>query len=55
VTSGLSAPNIPKHLEHIEGYETISLDPKNYEGKSVLVLGNLCLFLSRNKENCFTF
>ncbi|XP_075038820.1 FAD-dependent oxidoreductase domain-containing protein 2 isoform X2 [Mixophyes fleayi] len=41
VACGLSLPNIVKFpgSEHAEGYETISIDPSNFTGQSVLILG----------------
>lgn len=35
----MGKPNIPINFEEAEGYETISTDPLDYEGKSVLILG----------------
>ncbi|KAK7501280.1 hypothetical protein BaRGS_00007405 [Batillaria attramentaria] len=42
VATGLWKPNIPnmKGIEYAEGYETVSLNPDDYEGKRVLILGN---------------
>nr|KAG5709729.1 hypothetical protein BaRGS_027754 [Batillaria attramentaria] len=41
VATGLWKPNIPdvKGIEYAEGYETMSLNPDDYEGKTVLILG----------------
>jgi thioredoxin reductase len=41
IATGLSSPNIPTFggVEHTIGYEDMSTDPMDYEGKSVLVLG----------------
>jgi hypothetical protein len=39
IASGMGKPNIPENLEKAEGYETVSTDPLEYEGKSVLILG----------------
>ncbi|XP_063796385.1 FAD-dependent oxidoreductase domain-containing protein 2 [Pseudophryne corroboree] len=41
VACGLSLPNIMKFpgAEYAEGYETISVDPHNFTGQSVLILG----------------
>lgn len=41
LATGLSTPNIPdvKGIELTEGYETVSIDPEDFEGKSVLILG----------------
>ena len=40
VSTGMNLPNIPENLKHIEGYENASVNPDDYEGKSVLILGN---------------
>nr|KAG5709720.1 hypothetical protein BaRGS_027745 [Batillaria attramentaria] len=42
VATGMWKPNIPnmKGIEYAEGYETVSLNPDDYEGKRVLILGN---------------
>ena len=32
-------PNAPENLKMAEGYEDVSIDPNDYEGKSVLILG----------------
>ncbi|GCB79861.1 hypothetical protein scyTo_0019622 [Scyliorhinus torazame] len=41
VATGISMPNIPKFpgSEHSEGYETISVDPNDFVGQTVLILG----------------
>ncbi|PVD38202.1 hypothetical protein C0Q70_00813 [Pomacea canaliculata] len=41
IATGMGKPNIPdmKGIEYAEGYESLSLHPEDYEGKSVLVLG----------------
>jgi len=42
IATGLGAPNIPANmvgLEWAEGYETVSVDPADFEGQSVLILG----------------
>lgn len=39
ISTGLSLPNIPENIKQVEGYESISTNPKDYEGKSVLILG----------------
>jgi cation diffusion facilitator CzcD-associated flavoprotein CzcO len=41
VATGLWKPNIPRFEgeEFVEGYETVSIDPEDFEGKSVLILG----------------
>ena len=40
IATGLSTPNIPENLEeNTDGYEDFLIDPDQYEGKSVLILG----------------
>lgn len=41
VATGIWKPNIPemKGIEYTLGYESMSLSPEDYEGKSVLILG----------------
>ncbi|PIO35235.1 hypothetical protein AB205_0084870 [Aquarana catesbeiana] len=41
VASGLSLPNVVNFpgAEYTEGYETVSVDPQNFTGQSVLILG----------------
>ncbi|KAG8436422.1 hypothetical protein GDO86_007501 [Hymenochirus boettgeri] len=41
VASGLSLPNVVNFpgSEYVEGYETVSVDPHNFTGQSVLILG----------------
>ncbi|XP_074647210.1 FAD-dependent oxidoreductase domain-containing protein 2-like [Tubulanus polymorphus] len=41
VATGLSKPNIPKFqgVEYTVGYEDVSINPDEFEGKSVLILG----------------
>jgi hypothetical protein len=34
-------PNSPENLKLAEGYEDVSVDPNDYEGKSVLILGRI--------------
>ena len=36
----MSLPNSPVNLKLAEGYEDVSVDPNDYEGKSVLILGS---------------
>ena len=53
VASGMWKPNIPdiKGIEMADGYETMSLNPDDYEGKTVLILGRTApppLFLCVN-------
>ena len=40
--TGIATPNIPPFVgvEHVEGYEDMSLDPDEYEGKNVMIMGN---------------
>ena len=41
MSTGYSLPHEPSFegFEHTEGYQTVSLDQEEYEGKSVLILG----------------
>ncbi len=39
LTTGLSGINKPEHLKEAEGYESVSVDPSEYEGKTVLIFG----------------
>ncbi|XP_022095421.1 FAD-dependent oxidoreductase domain-containing protein 2-like [Acanthaster planci] len=41
LSSGLSLPHEPhfEGIQHTEGYRTVSLDPDEFEGKSILILG----------------
>jgi cation diffusion facilitator CzcD-associated flavoprotein CzcO len=41
VATGIWVPNIPNipGIDYAEGYESISLNPEDYEGKNVLILG----------------
>lgn len=41
IATGVAKPNIPDlmGIEHVEGYETMSLNPDDYEGQTVLILG----------------
>lgn len=41
IATGMWKPNIPdmKGIEYADGYETMSLNPDDYEGKTVLILG----------------
>ncbi|XP_065889903.1 FAD-dependent oxidoreductase domain-containing protein 2-like isoform X3 [Dysidea avara] len=42
VSTGVSVPIIPNSLpgiEHATGYESVSVDPKDFEGQAVLILG----------------
>ncbi|MEV4641685.1 NAD(P)/FAD-dependent oxidoreductase [Actinoplanes sp. NPDC049548] len=38
---GVSTPNVPDipGIEHAQGYDSMSLDPEDYRGKTVLILG----------------
>ena len=49
VATGVWKPVIPnvRGIEYTEGYETMSLDTEDYEGKTVLILG-MCL----SRTNC---
>ncbi|XP_051899102.1 FAD-dependent oxidoreductase domain-containing protein 2 [Pristis pectinata] len=41
VATGLGVPHVPDFpgSEHVEGYETVSVDPDDFVGQSVLILG----------------
>ncbi|KAJ8317913.1 hypothetical protein KUTeg_003004 [Tegillarca granosa] len=42
VATGIATPNIPQNvpgMEYTEGYEDISINPDDFEGQSVLILG----------------
>lgn len=41
IATGISKPNIPDlvGIEYVDGYETMSLNPDDYEGQTVLILG----------------
>ncbi|KAL4240447.1 FAD-dependent oxidoreductase domain-containing protein 2 [Mactra antiquata] len=41
VATGIAKPNIPnlEGMEYVDGYETMSMDPDDYEGQTVLILG----------------
>uniref|UniRef100_A0A2C9M5T0 FAD/NAD(P)-binding domain-containing protein n=1 Tax=Biomphalaria glabrata TaxID=6526 RepID=A0A2C9M5T0_BIOGL len=41
MATGVSTPNIPQisGIDYTIGYESMSVDPENYEGKTVLILG----------------
>jgi hypothetical protein len=41
VATGMWTPNSPENLKLAEGYEDVSVDPNDYEGKSVLILGRI--------------
>ncbi|KAK0055897.1 FAD-dependent oxidoreductase domain-containing protein 2 [Biomphalaria pfeifferi] len=40
MATGVSTPNIPQisGIDYTIGYESMSVDPENYEGKTVLIL-----------------
>jgi thioredoxin reductase len=42
IATGISVPYVPNFTgnEHIEGYDTMDIDPENFLGKSILILGN---------------
>jgi len=46
VATGIGKPNIPQleGMEYVDGYETMSLDPNDYEGQTVLILGKYIYF-----------
>ncbi|XP_065899576.1 FAD-dependent oxidoreductase domain-containing protein 2-like [Dysidea avara] len=42
VSTGMWKPNIPKGfpgIEHAEGYESVSVNPEDFEGQTVLIIG----------------
>lgn len=41
LATGMAVPNIPsmKGIDLAQGYETVSVDPEDFEGKAVLILG----------------
>ncbi|OWF55933.1 FAD-dependent oxidoreductase domain-containing protein 2-like [Mizuhopecten yessoensis] len=42
VATGIAEPNIPKEvpgMEYADGYESVSINPDDFEGQSVLILG----------------
>ncbi|XP_045212137.1 FAD-dependent oxidoreductase domain-containing protein 2-like isoform X2 [Mercenaria mercenaria] len=41
IATGIGKPNIPDlvGMEYVDGYETMSLNPDDYEGQTVLILG----------------
>ena len=50
LATGIWLPNIPDlpGINYAEGYESISINPADYEGKNVLILGKelrICLAL----------
>lgn len=45
VATGIATPNIPGNvvgMEHVIGYEDVSIDADDFEGQSVLILGMYC-------------
>ena len=40
--TGLSIPNVPNYVgaEHLQVYDSMSVDPDDYRGQSLLVVGN---------------
>ena len=42
VATGLHTPNVPHFsgIEHLQRYDEMSVNPADYEGKSLLVIGN---------------
>ena len=55
VATGMWKPYIPNLIgvQHAVGYENVSTDPADFEGKAVLILGELLchLVLSTGKKN----
>lgn len=45
IATGLWVPNIPDltGIDYAEGYETMSINPDDYEGKNVLILGKIII------------
>ncbi len=43
VATGMHTPNLPniEGSEYIENYETVSVNPDDFEGQTVLILGML--------------
>lgn len=42
VATGIATPNVPQNvdgMEHVIGYEDVSINPEDFEGQSVLILG----------------
>ena len=48
IATGMWLPNIPDipGIDYAEGYETVSINPEDYEGKNVLILGKKILHYS---------
>ena len=45
MATGIATPNIPGNvvgMEHVIGYEDVSIDADDFEGQSVLILGMYC-------------
>ena len=55
MATGMWKPYIPNLIgvQHAVGYENVSTDPADFEGKAVLILGELLchLVLSTGKKN----
>lgn len=48
VATGIATPNVPQNvdgMEHVIGYEDVSINPEDFEGQSVLILGTLIMIL----------
>lgn len=41
IATGIATPNVPPipGIEHVEGYETVPMDPAGFEGQRVLIIG----------------
>jgi hypothetical protein len=42
IATGIATPNIPENvsgMEYVVGYEDVSINPDDFEGQSVLILG----------------
>ena len=55
VATGIALPNVPDNvpgIEHTVGYEDVSIDPDDFEGQSVLVLGMYVRLAARKKLRC---
>jgi len=48
VATGMWQPTEPniEGAEYVEAYETVSTNPEDFEGKTVLILGQLLLTIS---------
>jgi len=52
IGTGLSKPYIPPFngSEYTEGYEDISVDPEDFEGQTVLILGKCHSYTGSNRK-----